>query len=191
MNIERKTIENDEEYLRQVSEDVDFKIDPYKNYIKVLEDYCKNNAVFALAPVQIGIPKRLIYIKNSSQNMEKNSNKDYDENIIYINPKILSSSGETEFLEGCYSCATTKNNETIYYTCVVKRPYKMEIEYFNIMGKKERKIIKGFESTVFSHEYDHLDGILHIDKSKEVYKMTLEEMKDYRDKHPYKIISKE
>jgi len=28
----------------------------------------------------------------------------------------------------------------------------------------ERKTIEGFEATVFSHEYDHLNGILHMDK---------------------------
>ncbi len=63
MEIKRKTIENDEEYLRQVSVPVDFQNDDYKGYIEVLEKYCKENIVFALAPVQIGIPKRLIYIK--------------------------------------------------------------------------------------------------------------------------------
>lgn len=68
-------------------------------YVNALEKYCKNNTVFALAPVQIGIPKRLIYIKNTSQNMENNSTEGYDENIIYINPIIISAKGKTRFLD--------------------------------------------------------------------------------------------
>ena len=51
-------------------------------------------------------------------------------------------------------------------------------------------IFEGFESTVLSHEIDHLDGILHVDIAEKVLVMTLEERKEYRKKHNYKIISK-
>ncbi len=127
MEIKRKTIENDEEYLRQVSLPVDFQNDDYKKYIEVLEKYCKENVVFALAPVQIGIPKRLIYIKNTSENMEKNYSSEYDENIVYINPTIISMKGHTEFL-----CKFKENDKFVYYACVVDRPYQIELEYFDI-----------------------------------------------------------
>ncbi len=191
MEIKRKTIENDEEYLRQVSVPVDFQNDDYKGYIEVLEKYCKENVVFALAPVQIGIPKRLIYIKNTSENMENNYSRKYDENIVYINPTIISKKGHTKFLEGCDSCSFRENDRIGYYAWVVDRPYQIEIEYFDIDGNKCNKTIEGFEATVFSHEYDHLNGILHMDKSKEIFKMTLDEMKEYRKEHPYKVLSKD
>ncbi len=191
MEIKRKTIENDEEYLRQVSAPVDFQNDDYKGYIEALEKYCKKNVVFTLAPVQIGIPKRLIYIKNTSENMENNYSKEYDENIVYINPTIISTKGHTEFLEACDSCKFKENDKMVYYAGVVDRPYQIELEYFDIDGNKCNKIIEGFETTVFSHEYDHLNGILHMDKSKEIFKMTLDEMKEYRKEHPYKVLSKD
>lgn len=190
MNIERKTIENDEPFLRQQSTPVDFENDDYKDIIDKLKYYCEKNKVFALAPVQIGIPKRLIYIKNTSQDMTKNESSEYNENIIYINPIIKSSSGHTKFLEGCDSCRYTKDNENLYYTAVIDRPYKIEIEYYDTSGIKKDKIIEGFEATVFSHEYDHLNGILHMDKAQEIFKMSTEEMKEYRQEHPYEIISK-
>lgn len=191
MKLERKTIENDEKYLRQISTPVDFQNDNYKEYIEALENYCKNNAVFALAPVQIGIPKRLIYIKNTSQNMENNFLQGYDESIIYINPTIISARGRTKFLEGCASCRITKDDKIVYYASLVERPYSLKIEYYDIQGMKHNKIIEGFEATVFSHEYDHLNGILHMDRSSEIFKMTLDEIKQYRIKNPYEILSKE
>lgn len=166
MKINRKTIENDEEYLRQVSTPVDLGKDQYTKYIEALSTYCKNNAVFALAPVQIGIPKRLIYIKNTQPNMDNNFDGEYDESIVYINPKIISTKGLTRFLEGCISCKFMKNNQMIYYTGIVDRPYLVEIEYDDIYGNKKTKTIEGFEATVFSHEYDHLNGILHMDRAK-------------------------
>lgn len=191
MYLNRKTIESAEEYLRQVSIPVDFQNDNYMEYVNALEKYCKNNTVFALAPVQIGIPKRLIYIKNTSQNMENNSTEGYDENIIYINPIIISAKGKTRFLEGCASCKFMENDKMIYYVGIVDRPYSLEIEYYDIRGIKRNKIIEGFEATVFSHEYDHLNGVLHMDKSCEIFKMTLGEMKEYRIKHPYEVLSKD
>lgn len=191
MNLTRKTIEFDEEYLRQTSIPVDFQNDDYMKFIKDLENYCKNNTVFALAPIQIGIPKRIIYIKNTSQNMENNFSNVYDESIIYINPTIISAKGRTRFLEGCASCIYMKNGEMIYYAGIVDRPYSLEVEYYDINGIKHNKTIEGFEATVFSHEYDHLNGVLHMDISKKIYEMTINEMKEYRLKHPYEIESKD
>ncbi len=39
------------------------------------------------------------------------------------------------------------------------------------------------------NEYDHLDGILHIDKTDNVMEMTIDEMKVYRSEHPYEILA--
>ncbi len=191
MELNRKTIENDEEYLRQISTEVDFKKDNYMEYIKALKEYCTNHYCYALAPVQIGIPKRIIYIKNTSQNMENNTTKGYDEEIVYINPVIIEATGLTKFLEGCESCIYHKDTKIIHYAGIVDRPYSIKIEYFDINGIKQIKTIKGFEATVFSHEYDHLNGILHMDRSNEIYEMTIEEMKTYRLNHPYVILSKD
>jgi len=185
--MDRITIEDNEEFLRQVSTEVDFDKDDYKEYIRKLKEYCQNNAVYALAPVQIGIPKRLIYIKNTQQNMDNNVADGYDESIIYINPVVISSKGHTRFLEGCASCMY--NN--IYLAGVVERPYLLEIEYYDMNGRRQSKLIEGFEATVFSHEYDHLNGVLHMDKSSEIFRMTKDEMRQYRSNHPYEILSKD
>ena len=188
---DRKTIENDLEFLRQISTEIDFEKDDYMEYINKLKEYCLSHTCYAMAPVQIGIPKRIIYIKNSKENMNNNIKEGYNEGIIYINPVIISSKGKTSFLEGCESCIYMKDNKMIYYTGVVERPYSIEIEYYDINNKKHRKTIEDFEATVFSHEFDHLNGVLHIDKSEETFEMYREEMLEYRKNNPYKVISKE
>ncbi len=191
MELDRKTIENDEDYLRQISTEVDFQKEDVEDYIKKLKGYCQKHYCYALAPVQIGIPKRIIYIKNSSQNMNNNTTKDYDEGLIYINPVIKRKTGHTRFLEGCESCIYHEGSKIIHYAGVVDRPYSITVEYFDSQGNKREKTIEGFESTVFCHEYDHLNGILHMDRTQELYEMTIEEMKSYRLEHPYEIVSKE
>ena len=181
----RITIEFDEAYLRQESSMVSFDNKGYIQYINQLKNYCQNNQVYALAPVQIGIPKRIIYIRNTTSDMTKNSDDSYNEEIIYINPVIKNMYGHTTFLEGCASCQYQNGD---YITGVVDRPYKIDIEYYDINGKKHNKTIEGFESTVFCHEYDHLNGILHMDRIKDYSLMTLEAMREYRANNPYNII---
>ena len=163
MKLNRKTIENDEKYLRQISTPVDFEKDNYFEYIKKLKDYCTSHYCYALAPAQIGIPKRLIYIKNTASNMDNNVTKGYDESVVYINPTIIATQGQTSFLEGCESCIYRENDKNIYYAGIVERPYLLEIEYYDIEGNKKNKIIEGFEATIFCHEFDHLNGIVFTD----------------------------
>ena len=182
MELNRKTIENDIEFLRQISSDVDFEKDNYLEWIEQIKCFCKNDAVYALAPVQIGIPKRIIYFRNTTSDMDKNKDSNYDESIVLINPVIVEAKGHTRFLERCASC--------LDYVGSVDRPYSVEVEYLDINGNKIHEIFTDFKATVFCHEYDHLNGILHIDLADNVQKMTLEETKKYREQHPYEIISK-
>ena len=74
---------------------------------------------------------------------------------------------------------------------LVKGPYKIEGEYYDILGSRHKDIFEGFESTVLSHEMDHLDGILHIDIAEKILNMKEEDRKKFRLTHNYNIISKE
>lgn len=181
MNLERKTIEKDEDYLRQVSKPVDFKAEEYKDAIKELDYFCKNDDnVMAMASVQLGIPLRLIYLKKTDLNRLE---EEYNEERVLINPKIIKEEGLTRYWEACASC--------LDYTGLIERPYKTDLEYFDSQGEKHREVFEGFESTVLSHEIDHLNGILHMDIALKIKKLTKEERVELRKKEPYQIIRKE
>lgn len=184
------TIENNEEYLRQISRPVDISKEDLEEDIKVLEEYCKANEVMAMAAVQLGIPKRIVYLKNTNldiinkmqSNTETKEEDEYNEARVLINPVIIKREGLTDYWEACASCLTNCGR--------VLRPYKIELEYLDIDGNKHTETFEGFESTVLSHEMDHLDGILHIDIAEELYQMTVEERKSWRQTHGYNIYSK-
>ncbi len=180
--VERITIEDNEPYLRQKSKEVDLRDKSYLEDIKKLEYFCTHNRVFAMAAVQIGIPKRIIYLKNTTLDESKYEDPEYNEKRVFINPVILSRKGRTRYLEACASC--------LDYAGIVERPYTIEVEYYKEDGKKTREVLEGFISTVFSHEYDHLNGVLHIDIAKETYQMSADERKKYRENHPYEILNK-
>ena len=185
------TIENNEQYLRQISSYVEISDIELKNDVLSLEEFCKRNEVMAMAAVQIGIPKRIIYLKNTNldiinkfqNNIKTEEDKEYNEARVLINPVIISKEGLTEYWEACASCLNNLGK--------VKRPYKIVVQYMDLLGNTKEEIFEGFESTVLSHEMDHLDGILHIDIAEELFVMSTEERKIFRQTHGYNIISKD
>lgn len=184
------TIADNEEYLRQVSLPVDFNDKSLKKDIAVLDKYCKEEEVLAMAAVQLGIPKRIIYLKNTNLDIVNKiqddsvseEEKNYNEARVLINPVIISREGLTDYWESCASCLDNFGH--------VRRPYKITLEYFDINGEKHIDTFEGFEATVLSHEYDHLDGILHMDIADEVLVMKAEDRKKFRLEHGYNIVSK-
>lgn len=181
MEIKRKTIENDLEYLRQISKEVSLDDSSYKEDIKLLKEFCDETECFALAAVQIGIPKRIVFLKNTNLDVPI-ENVNYNEAKVLINPVIVKRRGLTKYWEACLSCLDNMG--------LVERPYELIVKYYDIDGNVHEDKFEGFPSTVLSHELDHLDGILHMDIADEVLVMPKEERKVYREKHPYEIISK-
>lgn len=182
------TIEDNEKWLRQVSTSVNIKEDKDLNdNIKTLEQFCEENEVMAMAAIQLGIPKRLVYLKNTNldiiNKMQTDSTTEeeqsYNESRVLINPVVLNREGLAEYWEACASCLD--NCGRVY------RPYKIDLEYYDINGEKHLEVFEGFESTVLSHELDHLDGILHMDVAEELINISREERKKWRQEHGYKI----
>ena len=189
MDIQTVTIANGLDFLRQRSVEVDIENDKdLKDDIKKLEEYCLSHDVMAMAAVQIGVAKRLIYLKNTNIELINKINNDemedtFNEARVLINPVIIKREGLTEFWEACASCFDNCGR--------VLRPYKIKVEYYDIDNKKHVEDLVGFESTVFSHEYDHLNGILHMDVCEENMLMSREERKEFRKTHDYEIIKTE
>jgi len=175
-----RTIKHDEKYLRQTSSDV-LKGDPdLKQEIEILSNYCRSNGnLMALASVQIGIPKKIIYIMKTDEYDALKENDFEDKKIVMINPCILEEKGE--------ACASCMDNMGL-----VKRPYSIRVEYFDQNFNLKTEVFEGFKATVFSHEYDHLFGILHIDIAEKIYDMPQDERKKFRslDENKYLVVSK-
>ena len=76
---------------------------------------------------------------------------------IFINPKITSLTGESwSFSEGCLSIPEVRED--------VKRLSEITIEYFDKEFNKYIETYDGINARVILHEYDHIEGILFVDK---------------------------
>ena len=58
-----------------------------ENDILLLKEFSKETGCLAMAAVQLGIPKRLIYVRNT--NLEDLENRSLDEGVVLINPKMI------------------------------------------------------------------------------------------------------
>ena len=111
----------------------------------LIETMHKYNGV-GLAAVQVGILKRIVVIDL------------YDDKgpIVLINPRILKTKGEQEVEEGCLSFPNK--------FAKIVRPAEVVVEYLDRNGKKVKLKAKELLAQAVSHELDHLEGELFIDK---------------------------
>lgn len=116
----------------------------------------KLRAGVGLAAPQIGLSKRMLAIVSPDEfgNMHE---------FIMVNPKIISYSSELTYLTGGEGCLSVDRNVEGY----IHRPKKVTVQtYLYEDGKLTLKTLKlkGYLAVVFGHEFDHLNGILFVDK---------------------------
>ena len=142
----RKIREEGDEILKKKSKPVEEINDKIQELIDdMLETMYKANGV-GLAAVQVGVLKQVIVIDID----------DGDGPIILINPKIIKEKGQQEVEEGCLSFPNK--------FAKVIRPAEITVEALDREGKTIK--IKGKElmAQAISHEIDHLNGTVFVDK---------------------------
>lgn len=109
----------------------------------------------ALAAIQIDKPYRIVIIRD---NPEDKKDQDFS---VFINPKITKLEGEIEEdYEGCLSVKDLYGK--------VSRYTKVRISALNEEGQPVRVRAEGFLARVFQHEIDHLNGMVFVDRIKNV-----------------------
>lgn len=90
---------------------------------------------------------------------------------VFINPQIIKTSEERcDYDEGCLSIPQ------IYET--ISRPKSITVQATNEQGKPFTLEAEGFLARIIQHEYDHLEGILYIDRGDKAFaEKTVEQFK--------------
>jgi peptide deformylase len=101
-----------------------------------------------LAAPQVGISQRLIVVDISP--IDKSA-----EAMVFVNPEIVTSSGEICMEEGCLSVPGVNEEVT--------RSEEIELKYYTLSGDEKTAVFNGWMARVIQHEIDHLNGILFID----------------------------
>lgn len=133
-----------------------------------------------LAAPQIGESLRIFIVSrkvlNGAFEDEKRIDKEDVDDLVFINPEIVTRSKEKEEVtEGCLSVE--------WYFGSATRYKKMKVRAYDERGKQFTWGGSGLMSQIFQHEIDHLNAILFIDHSKDVRKLTPEEIIEAEAEH--------
>ncbi|OUL18107.1 peptide deformylase [Nostoc sp. RF31YmG] len=85
-----------------------------------------------------------------------------------INPKIIAHS--TEVVKGWEGCLSVPGIRGL-----VPRYQAIEVEYTDRNGKLQQQELTDFVARIFQHEYDHLDGIVFVDRLESTHDMITEQ----------------
>ena len=152
-----RNIRNDkDELLRKRSKEVDGIDNKIRELVlDMLDTMYKNDGVGLAAP-QAGILKRII-VYDVGEGPK-----------VMINPVITKSSGKQTGEEGCLSSPNVFG--------MVDRPANLHVKAFDLEGQEITVKAKELEAIVLSHEIDHLDGVLFLDKAYDLYTATDEDI---------------
>jgi peptide deformylase len=155
-----------DEILRKRSREIEVIDDKIKELAVDMMDTMHKYEGVGLAAPQVGILKRIIVIDLYEEGTQ----------FTLINPVIVKTKGEQLVDEGCLSFPQKFGK--------VKRPKEVEVVALDIDGKKIRIKAKDLLAQALSHEIDHLDGKLFVDKVEPgtLEIVTKEEKEELKDK---------
>ena len=144
--------------LRRLSEpvpEVDIQV---KRLVRDLKDtLLAYPGGIGLAAPQINIHQRVIIYRPKEGREEKVT---FGQPIALINPTILEAKDERRDSDGCLSFPNLYG-ETV-------RPHYLHVSGFDGQGNPINRVYEGSDAVTVHHEIDHLDGVLFVDRIKDM-----------------------
>lgn len=144
--------------LKKKAEEIDQNYPDLKKLIEDMFETMYNANGVGLAAPQIGKSIRL-FIVDATPVAEGEDGDPTCEDFkrVFINPIIFEESGEEwNCEEGCLSIPRIRQE--------VKRKSTLKIEYYDENWDLYEEELDGFAARVVQHEYDHIEGVLFIDR---------------------------
>ncbi len=148
LKIYRIGVEEEEKVLRKKAKPLQRVDTAVQKFVADMFETMYEAPGVGLAAPQVGRSRRIIVVDVG------------EDPIALINPVIKKFEGEEWDTEGCLS-VPGKAGEV----CRAKR---VEVEGYDLKGKKVRIKAEGFQARALQHEIDHLDGTLYIDKAEDI-----------------------
>lgn len=140
-----------DEALRKKSTEVEVITEEILEILENMVETMHDVKGIGLAAPQVGVNKRMFVLDIGDGKIRK-----------VINPKLEYFGDVIECEEGCLSVPGIYRG--------VKRPERVVITYLDVNGETVVEDATELLGRAFQHEYDHLDGILYVDKVSPVSK---------------------
>ena len=128
---------------------------PVDRFDGELERIARNMVETMYAAPGIGLAANQVGLNLRLATVDLSVGEDPGQLIILCNPEVVSVEGEQKSEEGCLSVPE--------FTDVIIRPRQLVLRAQDIHGDEIRMEADGLLARCFSHEVDHLNGVLFID----------------------------
>lgn len=141
--------------LKKVAQPVEKIDDTLRTLIANMWDTMYHASGVGLAAPQVGKSLRL-FVVDTVQMMEEGKESEGIKQV-FINPEILTEEGgDFAYEEGCLSIPEIRAD--------VSRQRQITIRYYDEEMQEKVAHFEGINARVIQHEYDHIEGILFIEK---------------------------
>jgi peptide deformylase len=169
----KEIVQKEDKVLRGVANPVPIKEIASPKLQKILQEMkealeSQEDGVAIAAP-QIGVPLRIFVVSHRAFEVQEDLVKDrplqdsvdIHKDLVFINPEIIKLSKKKQWLdEGCLSVRWLYGE--------VNRSTNATVTAYDEHGEKFTRGAGGLLAQIFQHETDHLNGILFIDKAKDI-----------------------
>ena len=142
--------------LRKKSKKVTRFGDALRELVDDLYDTLHAANGLGLAAPQLGVLQRVFIVELAAEYDEKGKETAPLERYTLINPEFIRMRGEEEMEEGCLSVPGYRGKG--------KRATEVTIKGYDLRGKEIRFRADDLLAHAFQHEYDHLEGVLYLDR---------------------------
>jgi peptide deformylase len=145
--------------LKKIAEPVESLTDELKSLIEDLIHTMYETDGVGIAAPQVGVSKRIFICDPEYHKTE------IKKPIVLINPEFVEYEGEYSAEEGCLSVPNVFEK--------IKRFEKVTIKFTDPDWKEQTITAENTFAVILQHEYDHLNGIMFVDKLSPIRKMAL------------------
>ena len=139
----------------------------FENLLSDMVDTLRDYGGVGLAAPQIDESLRVVIIEIRDKNLRYGLQELFPL-TVFVNPEIELINSQTEgFWEGCLSIPGIRG--------YVERPQNISVSFIDELGQFGTLELHGFPATVLQHELDHLDGILYVDRMKDLHSLSFED----------------
>jgi peptide deformylase len=141
--------------LKKVAADIDKEYQGLQKLIDDLFDTMYHSEGLGLAAPQVGKSVRIFVIDGAPVAEDEPELADFKK--VFINAHIVEKCGDKVAMnEGCLSIPNLREE--------VKRESHIRINYYDENWEYHDEVFDGYKARIIQHEYDHLDGILFVDR---------------------------
>ncbi len=153
--------------LKKKATDIDASYPELKELIENMWETMYHADGVGLAAPQVGLPIRMFVVDTEQVERKKPEITDAGIKKVFFNAQILEETGKPwSYEEGCLSIPRIHGE--------VERPDQIRMKWQDENFEHHEAVFTGINARVIQHEYDHIEGVLFVERLKPLKKRLIQ-----------------